>query len=175
MSGDCVVAKIRLSCIRRPLSIIDRHGAIITVDRVRIFSLVLLGAEANRAVQDCIIDSASELNVFPKKVWERIEDQIEWLTDHSQASSLRVAGGIFPFRYGRINAVAIQPDLKQKLPAVSILGQFLEDNRQLDYALLGLSNGILHRRKLTIDVDGNDVWLEETTNVESPASGEGQV
>jgi hypothetical protein len=74
---------------------------------------------------------------------------------------VRVAGGEYPFRYGRVSVTAIQADLKAKLVPVSLLAQFTEDSGRLNRILFGVHGGIMQKRRLIVEPDFREAWLEE--------------
>lgn len=155
------VARVRLSVINSPLKLVDSKGVEVSLDSVRLHCAFLVGAPGQAHFRQALVDTASELSLFPERHWRAFESQIEWLTDRIISKKARVGGGEFPFRLGRITITVIQADLNAQLAPAPLLAQFVNDDEKLGHALLGLGGGFLRQRRLVIDPDLREARLEE--------------
>jgi hypothetical protein len=125
--------------------------------------------EKTRVILDCILDSGAPLTVFPRIIWKRFENDIEWLTlpdaraAVSWTTNLRGrTGGRIPCRLGRgwVEAFDLE-NPRQSLLGMQVLAQFEQQKTSDDRVLVGLHGGILERRRLIVEPDLRQAWLED--------------
>jgi hypothetical protein len=149
--------------------IIEANGTVLSVPCLRLFGNVRLGQFSR--LFPCLVDTASPLTVFPRKVWqgdatsdwEGVATDVEWLSvtagDWLTAPS-GATGHPFRCRIGRLTLTAL--DYAGGLLApVSVLGQFAEEDTAFDRILTGLFASILQGRRVVLDSDLRDAWLED--------------
>jgi hypothetical protein len=147
---------------------VDKLGTPIVLPFLRLFTLLRIGQRARR-LADGIIDTGAPLSVFPRLTWKQFAKDIDWLTKpserraNSRVSNLRGrTGGTSRCRIGRVFLEAF--DLEKGcrfLPGALILAQFEEEETIDDRIILGIHGGILERRRLIVEPDLRQAWIEE--------------
>jgi hypothetical protein len=79
----------------------------------------------------------------------------DWLTSPSGAT-----GHVFRCRLGRV-ALSAADYAGGTLAPVTVLAQFIEEDTTLDRILIGLYASILQGRRLVLDADLREAWLED--------------
>jgi hypothetical protein len=166
------VARIRIYVRQSPRAaaetVADKSGNPIALPFLRLFALIRIGLQARR-LADCIIDTGAPLTVFPRQAWNRFASEIEWLTlppaqvKDSWVTNLRGrTGGTSECRIGRIFVEAFDvEDGLRFLPGSSVLAQFEEKETAEDRIIVGLYGGILEGRRLILEPDLRQAWIEE--------------
>jgi hypothetical protein len=166
------MTRIRLQLVAKDeLRCVDPQGTSVVVPRMRLLTLLDFGPLDGAAVRTAssirraLIDTGAALSVFPERVWRSFQHRIEWLTfaGHSASHQLprvRVLGGEYPYRMGRVRVAAIDRE-GHRLPALPVIAQFTEDAGRLPRILMGMRGGILEGRRLLLDVARGQAWLGE--------------
>ncbi len=124
----------------------------------RLACLVLVGPEV---VFDAWVDSGSPLTVFPEKDWRPFEAAVTWRDDLAGGlPKLNVAGGEFPFRFGRVMLDLMSADLRAELVGLEVEAMFPFDDGRLPITLLSLWGGALAGRRLVVEPDLASARLE---------------
>jgi hypothetical protein len=140
----------------------------ITVPFLRIFTLMRVGFQTRQVAQS-IIDTGAPLTVFPRKTWQQFASEIEWLSlaatpvNVSWLTNLRGrTGGRSPCRIGRVWVEAFDLERPQRfLPGMPIIAQFEEKVFPDERGITGLHGGILEGRRLIVESDLQQAWIEE--------------
>jgi len=127
-----------------------------------------IGRHTRRLV-DGIIDTGAPLTVFPRLTWKHFARDIEWLElPPEKLSSYWVGnlrgrtGGTSRCRIGRVFLEAFDVESGCRfLPVTSILAQFEEDETTDDRVIMGLHGGVLEGRRLIVETDFRQAWIEE--------------
>jgi hypothetical protein len=149
-----------------PGEVIDDQGQLIQVPFLRACSYLHIGART-RYFQDCIVDTGAPVSVFPRSQWTQFANDVEWLrpTDPQPSWLTRLrgrTGGCSPCRVGRIAVAAFDMEQpRQRLAPVSVIAQFEERYQPNDRIIIGLHGSILQRRRLIVDPDLREAWLED--------------
>jgi hypothetical protein len=166
------VARIRLyvqqSLRTLPEPIFDARGQRTELPFLRVFAMIRVGRTA-REVADCVIDTGAPLTVFPRVQWKKFANDIEWLSvGPGRSPSSWVTnlwgrtGGSSRCKVGRVDVEAFELERGlRSLPPVSVLAQFEEEDSADDRILTGLFGGILEGRRLVLEPDLRQAWLEE--------------
>jgi hypothetical protein len=164
------MARIQLEVISiGEVRCVDSAGDAIVLPRLRLRVLLAFGIPRGSSVnfappRGAFIDTGAPLSVFPEREWRPWEDRIEWLRFAggvtARAPRLRVLGGSYPYRMGRVLVAAADTHGRQ-LPRVPVIAQFAEDGGNLSGILMGMRGGILDGRRLVVDVDRERAWLAE--------------
>lgn len=149
-------------------SIFLAPGVPLTVPFLRPFTMLRLGLQT-RQIAESIIDTGAPLTVFPRKVWQRFASEIEWLSlpaaqaTVSWLTNLRGrTGGRSRCRIGRMWVEAFDLERPQRfLPALRIVAQFEEKEFPDERIITGLYGGILQGRRLILEPDLRQAWIEE--------------
>jgi hypothetical protein len=148
-------------------------GEVVRIPFLRIFALAYFGGLQN--VRHCIVDTGAALSVFPQSEWMNFVNDIEWLQTPNGVVNpdwvtnvAGATGGSCPCRLGYVRAVFMAFGGKaRRLPPLRLLGQFLldgglpEDQRPMKRIVLGLYGGCLQGRRLIVDPDSCEAWLQE--------------
>jgi hypothetical protein len=120
-----------------------------------------------RLQRECVIDTGAALSVFSEQEWRQFEDEIEWLTTPPGGprtgwwSTLRgMTGDPVPCRLGRVAVTPIDLDGRRLAPT-AVVAQFAEDGDRIRRILMGLGHGILEGRRLVVEPDLRQAWLED--------------
>lgn len=166
------MARIRIyvrQSLRTPAeTIFIAHGVSLTVPFLRLNTMLRVGLQARQAVES-IIDTGAPLTVFPRKVWQRIASEIEWLPLPAAQAAVSWltnltgrTGGRSRCRIGRVWVEACDLGRPQRfLPAVRVLAQFEEKEFPDERVITGLYGGILEGRWLVLESNLRQAWLEE--------------
>ncbi len=149
-------------------TVFDKSQTPIVLPFLRLFVLLRIGRHA-RQLADGIIDTGAPLTVFPRLTWKHFATDIDWLTlpperlSSSWVANLRGrTGGRSRCRIGRVFLEAFDVESGSRfLPGASILAQFEEDETIENRIILGLHGGILERRRLIVEPDLRQAWIEE--------------
>jgi hypothetical protein len=171
LTEERFMARIRLAVAEslrvQPEEVIDSKGQRILLPLLRVFGLLRIGRQA-RYPRDCIIDPGAPLTLFPLIHWQQFAGDVEWLkpTSTSPKSWLTNVrgrtGGSSSCRIGRVEVVAVDMfDSRQQLAPVWVIAQFEQYLNPDDRILVGLHASILQRRRLNVDPDLPDAWLED--------------
>ncbi len=166
------MARIRIfvqqSLRTREQTVFDTQGNLIRVPFLRLSGLLMLG-ERTRLFTDSLIDTGAPLTIIPQAQWKRFEHDIEWLVLPPAAVQISWltnvsgwAGGARRCRAGRVSMTAL--DLgppRLDLPPVQAIALFAEDSQADDRIVVGLHAGILESRRLIVESDLRQAWLEE--------------
>jgi hypothetical protein len=151
----------------QPQNVVDALGQPISVPLLRVFGMVRIGQRA-RYTWDCIIDIAAPLTLFPWVHWQNFASDVEWLTPvgaSAQSWLTNVSGrtgGNCLCRVGRVEVTALDVRRPRRgLAPVSVIAQFEQDPNGDDRILIGLHASILQRRRLHVDPDLPEAWLED--------------
>ncbi len=149
-------------------TVVGRRGESLVVPFLRLFTVIKVGRRPRRLC-DTIIDTGAPLTVFPQRAWRNFAAEVEWLdlpaarAAVSWVAKLRgKTGGERRCRVGRVRVEAF--DLERppsSLPAVNVVAQFEEEDSADDRILTGLFGGILEGRRLILEPDLRQAWLEE--------------
>ncbi len=153
------------------LRCVDAHGELVVIPRLRLETLLDFsspagtGAATSPILRDALIDTGAALSVFPEREWRKWEERVEWLAWAGQnvggaVPRVRVLGGNYPYRVGRVSVAAFDVD-GRRLPPVPVVGQFAEDGGSLSRILVGLHGSILDGRRLVVDATAGQAWLRE--------------
>lgn len=148
-----------------PLAVITRlthfdrvGGGQLVLPVNRLACLGLIGPEA---VFDAWLDTGSPLTVFPEKDWRRFEAAVAWRDAPTDSPpKLKVAGGEFPFRFGRVTLDLMSADLREEIAGLEVDAMFPFDGGQLSITLLSLWGGVLAARRLVVEPDLASARLE---------------
>ncbi len=159
---------VRQSQRTSPETVFDASRTPIILPFLPLFALLRVGRKA-RHLADGIIDTGAPLSVFPHLSWKRFAGDIEWLTlPPERLSASWVAnlsgrtGGTRRCRIGRVFLEAFDVEQGcQFLPGTRILAQFEEDETIDNRIILGLHGGILEGRRLIVEPDLRQAWIEE--------------
>lgn len=151
-----------------PATVVEASGTSIVLPFLRLFVLLRIGRRKRR-IADGIIDTGAPLSVFPRLTWKHFAAEIEWLTIpperllRSWAANLRGwTGGKSQCRIGRVFLEAFDGEKGHHvLPGTRILAQFEEEETLEDRVILGLHEGILEGRRLILEPDSRQAWIEE--------------
>jgi hypothetical protein len=143
-------------------------GVPLTVPFLRLMTMLRVGHQT-RQVAESIIDTAAPLTVFPRKTWQQFAAEIEWLSlpaaqaKGSWLTNLRGrTGGRSQCRIGRVWVEAFDLERPQRfLPGVRIIAQFEEKEFPDERVITGLHGGILTGRRLVLEPDLRQAWIEE--------------
>jgi hypothetical protein len=165
------MARVRLAVIQslrvQPQEVIDQQGVRIVLPFLRVNGVLRVGRRAHSPC-DCIIDIGAPLTVIPRLHWRRFASDIEWLTTVPGSAQSWVTnvygrtGGNAPCRIGRVEVVAVdvfQPSLT--LASVPVIALFEQQLPVDDRILIGLHASILQRRRLHVDPDAAEGWIED--------------
>jgi hypothetical protein len=122
-----------------------------------------------RQIADGIIDTGAPLTVFPRLSWKRFARDIDWLKlpperlPASWVTNLRGrTGGTSSCRIGRVFVEAFDVEGGPHfLPGNRIRAQFEEEETIEDRIILGIHGGILQGRRLIVEPDSRQAWIEE--------------
>jgi hypothetical protein len=159
---------VRQSQRTAPETVVDASGTSIVLPFLRLFVLLRIGKRAHQ-LADGIIDTGAPLSVFPRLTWKRFAADIDWLTlprerlSHSWVANLRGrTGGKSRCRIGRVFVEAFDVESGCRfLPGTFILAQFEEEETIEDRIILGLHGGILEGRRLILESDLRQAWIED--------------
>jgi hypothetical protein len=159
---------VRQSQRTSPETAFDKSQTPIVLPFLRLFVLLRIGRRT-RHLADGIIDTGAPLTVFPRLTWKHFARDIEWLTlpperlSSSWVANLRGrTGGESRCRIGLVALEAFDVESGCRfLPATSILAQFEEDETIDNRIILGLHGGILEGRRLIVEPDLRQGWIEE--------------
>jgi hypothetical protein len=140
----------------------------LTIPFLRLFAMMRIGHEA-RVVAESILDTGAPLTVFPRKMWRQFESEIEWLplskaqTTNSWLTNLRGrTGGRSDCRIGRVFVELFDLERPQHfLRFVRIVAQFELTDFPDERVITGLHGGILEGRRLILETDRRQAWIEE--------------
>ncbi len=155
------VARIRLPIIRRLFSVSAGLESPVTLSHIRIHCAFLLETANTKMFREGVIDTGAKFTVVPEKIWKGIETEIDWLEATYYPTPLRIIGGTYPFRFGRVQVTPIQPDLNLRLDTKVIIAQFPQDGGNLRHVIFGLGGGFFEDRQLSVNVSLNEAWLEQ--------------
>jgi hypothetical protein len=153
---------------------IDPQGAAVSLPFLRLFTLIRIGGARTPRIRECLIDTGAPLSVFPEWEWRLFAAEVEWLAPapgHPFPWWLTrftgMTGGSCPCRPGRIVAepVGYGPGA-QVLSATPLVALFAEDGSRPEdedrhRILMGLHGGILEGRRLIVEADARQAWLED--------------
>lgn len=150
-------------------TVIAGAEAPLTIPFLRLFTMIRIGQQAP-TVAESIIDTGAPLTVIPRKMWRRFAADIEWLSlpaAHDMDSWLTTlrgrTGGQSKCRIGRVLVEAFDLERPQRfLPRVRIIAQFEEKDLPDERVITGLHGGILEGRRLIVEMDSGEAYLEET-------------
>jgi hypothetical protein len=159
---------IRQSQRTSPETVFDAKQTPIALPFLRLFVLLRIGRLA-RQLADGIIDTGAPLSVFPRLTWKSFASEIDWLTLPPQrysrswvANLSGRTGGTSRCRIGRVFLEAYDVESGcHFLPGAFILAQFEEDETIDNRVILGLHGGILEGRRLIVEPDLRQAWIEE--------------
>jgi hypothetical protein len=162
--------RLRLHTVSE-LRCVDSHGESVVIPRLRLQTLLDFGppgepgTSAGPIVRGALIDTGAALSVFPEREWRQWEVRVEWLAWAGlrvgrAAPRLKVLGGNYLYRLGRVRVAAFDDD-GRRLPPIPVVGQFAEDGGTLSHILMGLHGSILDGRRLVVDATAGQAWLRE--------------
>jgi hypothetical protein len=132
---------------------------------MRLEGIVLLGRAQKR--RECLIGTGAALSVFPETQWRQFEPEVEWLAlppaqGHAGWWSIMtgLTGDPVPCRLGRVLVTPADLDGRRLAPT-PVLAQFAEDGGRVRRILMGLGYGILEGRRLVVEADARQAWLED--------------
>lgn len=115
-------------------------------------------------MKDAILNTGVPLTIFPESVWRTFEDEIEWFEVPDPDAWFRKlgwGGEKVECRVGRVNVevfdIGPPPRSLPPVPTIALFSVGGPDDR----ILIGLQEGPLSGRRLVIDVDSEDAYLEE--------------
>jgi hypothetical protein len=160
------VARIRLNVFSVDNTLLaDQSGGAVNLSFLRLTSIVYLAGDPT--ARDGLIDTGSALSVFPDAIWSPLAGHIEWLTAPTGQTlaghwtKVRgLTGGAIPSRLGRIVVTAVDYS-GTRLAPVPVVGKFAEDNGTLQRILLGLHGDLFDGRRLIVEPDLREAWLED--------------
>lgn len=159
---------------RLPLYVFEERGLVVAdgvnppvaLGQLRIFLWVKLGSEVAR--RQAVLDTGAPFTFLPKQIWIPLHQQgsIGWVahppgvTPRDRLPVLRVGGGRYPFRLGRVDVRVVRFD-GSGLRTTTVLVQCLEDEQLTSgdpaplkaRPVFGLAGGLLHGRQLVVESD----------------------
>jgi len=143
----------------------DPAGGQVHIPLLRLMTFVYCGSD--RTLREAAIDTCAPLSVFPETVWTAFRNDIRWFANlpgpvlPSWLSHVRGFGGTgFACRIGSVPVVTVGVG-NTRLPAVDLLAYFLLDGGQTNRILMGLHGGILEGRRLVVEPDLRQAYIEE--------------
>jgi hypothetical protein len=120
-------------------------------------------------VQDAVVDTGSYLSVFPERQWaQRFPAHIRWLAGPGDPAlpgwcrEVRgLGGGVFPARLGVVRIEFVDPVTGATGRPSDLVAKFASDNGRMREIVLGLDGGTLAGRRLILELDADQAWLEE--------------
>jgi hypothetical protein len=144
----------------------DTNGGAVPLTFLRLAAMLRVGPHQLKC--EGLFNTGTALTVFPERLWRRFENAVDWL--HASpghrlpawwTSATGLTGGTFPCRIGRIQLTVWDRE-KNEICNIPVTGKFLADGGKLrERVLLGLSHSILQGRKIHIDPDRREAWLED--------------
>jgi hypothetical protein len=133
----------------------------------RIKALLAIG-NTGQVRQDCTIDTGCLLSVFPQRIWEQFQDDINWLYMPGDQTDLpnwltKVTGlGARPIdcRIGRVRIQIIDLPSGSFSPPVEIIAKFAPDNGAYPGILLGLGGEAFSKWHFVLRYAEKAAWLE---------------
>jgi hypothetical protein len=147
-----------------PASVLEPTGGTIDLSYFRFGTVVALGHQP-RPLRDAWIDTGSYLTTIPQLFWDvpSLRGQIDWLQPAAGAPALprlRLAGGSYGFRLGRIWMTALDLPAGQQLRS-HVIAKFLLAPSPLRAVLIGLRHSLLDGRRLVLEPDSPLAYLED--------------
>ena len=167
---DPTMPRIKLYLLKgQPRSLVDQGGRQRIVHPERILGLLCVAPDTIR-IRECLVDTGAPLSIFPERIWRDFEENIVWLTlrDNAAVAWLDnvqgLTGGSMPARLGTIEIKWIDCNGSQSRPT-KIIAKFASDPETLDSRLprilIGLGGNVWDRRRLTVNHDSAEAYIDE--------------
>ena len=151
---------LRLYVLRKTLHVVTPAGRPVVLPMLRLTCLLRFAGRTPWT--DCWVDTGSPYNVFGERHWRKFEHDIDWVADPpADVTDVgRVAGGTYPYRFGRVPAELAGADLDRIVDLGTIVAVMLSDDEHLPTPLVGLWGGVLAGRRLVVEPDLASARLE---------------
>ena len=164
---DSAVARVQLYFPQpSKQTVFDAGSTAHTISFLRLKGLLRIGRRC--LLHDGLFDTGAALTTMPFSVWSHFQDEIEWLdVPASPVPSVwwttvsGSTGGKLNCRLGKI-AVEMFDLSGNVLAPLPVVCKFIDNSGSLPLViLLGLSHGVLQGRRLHLDVDAREAWIED--------------
>lgn len=146
-----------------PARVLQPDGRPLNLALTRVTTFTRVGS-GSRRVLDAIVNMGAPLTVFPENVWRDFQDEIEWFTVPDATAWVNQIGwgGVSAAcRVRRIDVelIDIGPPMRSldPVPTIALFSSAGPDNR----ILIGIQEGPLIGRRLVIDMDAADGYIED--------------